>query len=787
MAERAQRRWKRGDRNSEIRRIHLALHDAGLYDSAIDGVFGPLTERAVRAFQRVNGLEVDGVVGEATWRALFASAESGREASGEDKAAVNAASKLAEPEPEPKTGSKTGSGVASEDAEDISRSVAGLRRTLPREVSAYVVVAALLAAHPKYGRGLAGSVEVGEAPDGVAMRTLDGWVAEVRELFQPQEPGKLDGRKVVYGLALLEPDLRRRLGEAGFLAALEAEEALLDQLSARGRVLWRVDAVPTLSDRPATVDLLGRGAFAEALAERLRDEFQRTAGPGRLPDSFMLHLEGPWGSGKSSLLGFLETELRKEPEPWLVVEFNAWQNQRAGAPWWLLISAVLRQAAIDGNTGIGLRLRLHLRALWWRLQLVRTEIAVILLAMAVVGVLVWSGKLAGDDPLGILAGAITAVVAAVSGLRGLMTSVAAGSERGAQTFIQQTNDPMRRLERRFTGLVRDLRPRPVAILIDDLDRCRADYVVDLLEGVQTIFREAPVAFVVAADRHWLYDAYATVYGDYMKTGIDPGRPLGHLFLEKAFQLSTSVPSISPSDQRAFWERLLAPPEAGPRPNLEALASKARDDFAALETEDKILGELNRDPGGTPEERRVRREAAVRRLSSPTLQRHIEHTLTRFAPLLEPNPRAMKRLVNSYGVARAVQILEDRPTALTHPRERLALWTVLKARWPLLADYLATHPDSVEDLKANRVPTAIADDGDRPYLRRVFEDGAAQRVARGEGLDGIELDPVSLRFLIDGPGAEPPSAEPGGPRPAAEPRAGGSERSDRGGPGAAVRG
>jgi len=37
----------------------------------VDGVFGPKTEAAVKAFQTDQGLVVDGIVGRNTWKALF--------------------------------------------------------------------------------------------------------------------------------------------------------------------------------------------------------------------------------------------------------------------------------------------------------------------------------------------------------------------------------------------------------------------------------------------------------------------------------------------------------------------------------------------------------------------------------------------------------------------------------------------------------------------------------------------------------------------------------------------
>lgn len=50
--------------------IQTALKNAGLYLGAIDGKIGPMTKAAIEAFQKANGLVVDGKVGPKTWQLL---------------------------------------------------------------------------------------------------------------------------------------------------------------------------------------------------------------------------------------------------------------------------------------------------------------------------------------------------------------------------------------------------------------------------------------------------------------------------------------------------------------------------------------------------------------------------------------------------------------------------------------------------------------------------------------------------------------------------------------------
>jgi N-acetyl-anhydromuramyl-L-alanine amidase AmpD len=63
---------RKGSEGWHVRRLQKLLRQQGLYPepAKVDGDFGEITEAAVRAFQELNDLVVDGIVGPMTWHAL---------------------------------------------------------------------------------------------------------------------------------------------------------------------------------------------------------------------------------------------------------------------------------------------------------------------------------------------------------------------------------------------------------------------------------------------------------------------------------------------------------------------------------------------------------------------------------------------------------------------------------------------------------------------------------------------------------------------------------------------
>jgi peptidoglycan hydrolase-like protein with peptidoglycan-binding domain len=67
---------QQGDQDHPVRTLQYLLRARG-HTVTVDGIFGPKTDAAVRAFQQERSLAVDGIVGPHTWRALIVEVQKG--------------------------------------------------------------------------------------------------------------------------------------------------------------------------------------------------------------------------------------------------------------------------------------------------------------------------------------------------------------------------------------------------------------------------------------------------------------------------------------------------------------------------------------------------------------------------------------------------------------------------------------------------------------------------------------------------------------------------------------
>ena len=528
------------------------------------------------------------------------------------------------------------------------------------------------------------------------------------------------------------------------------------------------ERVAAHADNPALVDELGRRPFAEVIAQRI-DEVHRAAQTGTSQDAgaFVINLHGPWGSGKTSVLNFLKENLQDETraakEQWVVVDFNAWRHQRLQPPWWTLIKQIHVQAL--GQLDRMASARLRARWFWWRcradwLPAVATVILVGVALTAMTMTLVQQGApAAGDTGVGkameLGLGVITALLATGGALLTFSRSLLFGSATAAQAYMDARSDPLGPIIALFEKLVGAIE-RPVVVFIDDLDRCDGTYVIALLEGIQTLFRTRRVTYVIAADRKWICSCFEKRYAEFSKTIGEPGRPLGYLFLDKVFQVSASVPRVSAQMQESYWQSLLrAGASTQPKPTEidkiqkqeQRKAEVAAKDVRTVQEGDRKIAEAS---AQGPVAEQAMRAAVAKQITSPEAMQETEHRLQPFAHLLEANPRAMKRLVNAYGLYQAAHILERRQVS----PEALARWTIVELRWPLLAEQLASRPQLLNEPSS---PSGLS-----KALKSLLEECDVKEVLTGTPPAGDVLDAGSLRSIVgstEEPRRQAPAAGP----------------------------
>jgi hypothetical protein len=262
-------------------------------------------------------------------------------------------------------------------------------------------------------------------------------------------------------------------------------------------------------------DLLSRAALAEPIRQfvigqmKLRREFSTN-------NAFVLNIDSDWGAGKTFFLIRLRRHL--EAQGHVAVYVDAWANDHAADPLLAIVSDLQAQfdkASEQAGSKQALREQLKpLRESAGRLA-VRATVGAIRTAVT---------RYTDDDFLGDLQDTLSG-----EGLDAVGRALLKSFEEEKKTIKTFRSS----LEIAVNSFIDDARkPPPVFILIDELDRCRPSFAVELLERVKHLFSVNNVAFIVATDTEQLGHVVSGVYG---------GNFNGGRYLDKFFDRTFRFP------------------------------------------------------------------------------------------------------------------------------------------------------------------------------------------------------------------------------------------------------
>ncbi|SDW70518.1 KAP family P-loop NTPase fold protein [Nitrosomonas oligotropha] len=256
-------------------------------------------------------------------------------------------------------------------------------------------------------------------------------------------------------------------------------------------------------------DVLQRKKYADFLTQYLIAK----KGP------FVININAPWGSGKTFFIEHWCEDLRKGHP---CVLFNAWENDFSNDPLLSVISCIekdlspLLSVTDKDNTKLNSRLSKAGKYL--------KSIAPILAKAAI-------SKVIGEDGIEELQKLNEEDEKVAAEIVEKVTEKLIQNNKTVEKAIESFGKSLEELIEKLTRNQEYLK-KPLFIFIDELDRCRPLYAIELLERIKHLFGVPGIVFVIATDTEQLKHSVNAIYG----SGFDSNTYLRRFF-DQSYTLS----------------------------------------------------------------------------------------------------------------------------------------------------------------------------------------------------------------------------------------------------------
>jgi predicted KAP-like P-loop ATPase len=456
------------------------------------------------------------------------------------------------------------------------------------------------------------------------------------------------------------------------------------------------------SDNETTDDLFGFRVHADLIRELILD-------PTVLPATIGVY--GDWGGGKSSIMQMLKADFDKEPEAGqpdsgvAVLYFNGWLFEGYDEAKAALLSSIL--TSLKDHKRFGPKIKDEIIKLLKSVDYMRGAKTVFGGAMA-------AGFAALTGGAGLVLPAI-----ALSAIKGAGEAAPDAIKEGLKKETTGPDDALtdiRKFRDKFAEMLGKSDIKTLVILIDDLDRCSPERIIDNLEAIKLFLNVPNTAFVIGADRRIIRQAVMWRYREALTAAenhADSSERLVEDYLEKLIQIPYRLPRLSPPEIETYLALLFCKRHLDP-PGYERICGIARafhhaDRHRAF-SQAEVMDAL-KDTTYPPELSEALRIGAA--------------IASQITDVLMGNPRQVKRFLNAYFLRRKlahVAKLDDVKDDL------LVKLMLLEYRSPTLFDKLFAGMDGqtgivkfLGELEAK--PDAA---GARPELPKELADWAPAR-------------------------------------------------------------
>lgn len=253
---------------------------------------------------------------------------------------------------------------------------------------------------------------------------------------------------------------------------------------------------------------------------------------------------GDWGSGKSSVVLMLKSQLEDEqraPNTMCIV-FNGWRFEGYDDAKVALMTTILDELAKRQGLGadtLDLIKKLAKRVNWVRVGKTAAKYAL------------HAGLAVATGGATVIPSVIAEAAASARTAKPDDVIDSAGEYLVPADDAKKVHDTIRDFEKDFAEVLARTDLRRLVVIIDDLDRCSPSQVIETLEAIRLFLAVPKTAFIIAADELLVQNAAKLRF-----PGLE-GRMegVGREYLEKMVQIPVRVPPLGPRELETYLNML----------------------------------------------------------------------------------------------------------------------------------------------------------------------------------------------------------------------------------------